>query len=160
MFNITTWEVEREKVFVLQHEHGRKWKLLGESWKFRIWLKNLGGKKRRQRKRVIKVRSTRIDGQPYQNWHRTEQRIRKAITLVIPSAVNALQNKYIFSHQCWNKGFSCDQRKMYSGIRCICLGLFLWSQFVPNRVNMSGQIWFDPISFQSGFYHFRCLPKF
>ena len=75
--------------------NGSKWKLLGESWKFRIWLKNLGGKKLRQRKRTIKVRSTRIDGQPYQNWHRTEQRIRKAITLVIPSAVKALQNKYI-----------------------------------------------------------------
>ena len=75
--------------------NGSKWKLLGESRKFRMWLKNLGGKELRQRKRTIKVRSTRIDGQPYQNWHRTEQRIRKAITLVIPSAVKALQNKYI-----------------------------------------------------------------
>ena len=91
--------------------NGRKWKLLGESWKFRIWLKNFGGKKLIQRKRTIKVRSTRIDGQPYQNWHRTEQRIRKAITLVIPSAVNALQNKYIFSHQCWKNGFLVTNEK-------------------------------------------------
>ena len=61
---------------------------------------------------------------------------------------------YLFTSML-EKWFSCDHRQMYSGIRCICLGLFLWSQFVPNRVNMSGQIWFDPISFQSGFLSFQ-----
>ena len=41
----------------------------------------------------------------------------------------------------------------------LVLDFFLWSQFVPNRVNMPGQISFHLISLHLAFYHFRSLPR-